>query len=203
MLFNQLYIQRLVCMTFAPPIPAFPPPPDSCCSLPLPFFLFWAFGYAHPQLKSFYPLSTFDDAHVQALPACTTSMLTFRSGGAWKQEMPLVARHFIQWSAGCMMCEGSPLSTCAGGGEDQQCGCYCLQWTQRTCYWYDLSLECSVYCGLFQSWNSSAHVSDATLCLSLFQQCWTVFVSWYASSPFSSRLQTGDCSSGPQPTLLR
>ena len=41
------------------------PPDNQRCvasrSLPLLFFLFWVFGYAHAQLRSLYPLSTLDD----------------------------------------------------------------------------------------------------------------------------------------------
>ena len=48
--------------------------------------IFWAFGYAHVQLKSFYP---FGGAHVrkkyQALHACTSSMFMFWSVGAWER----------------------------------------------------------------------------------------------------------------------
>ena len=35
------------------------------CPLPSLFSLFWVCGYAHMQLRSFYPLSTFDGAHVR------------------------------------------------------------------------------------------------------------------------------------------
>ena len=38
------------------------------CLLPLHFFLFWAFGFAHMQLRSFYPLSALDAAHVRKIP---------------------------------------------------------------------------------------------------------------------------------------
>ena len=69
-LFNQLCIWHSVCMIFARTPP--PPPPHShssicvvSCLLPLLFFMFWAFGYAHTQLRFFHPLSNFDSAHMR------------------------------------------------------------------------------------------------------------------------------------------
>ena len=59
---------------------------------------------------------------------------TFDYGLLVHSLMPLATRHFIQQRAGCNVWY---LFSCAGGGEDQQCSCHCLQWTQRTCYWYD------------------------------------------------------------------
>ena len=35
------------------------------CLIPLLFFLFWVFGYAHAQLRCLYPLSTLDAAHMR------------------------------------------------------------------------------------------------------------------------------------------
>ena len=59
------------------------------CTQLLLLFMFWVFGHAHPQLRSSYPLSTFDGAHVrkkyQVLHTCTTSMFMFWSVGAWQQ----------------------------------------------------------------------------------------------------------------------
>ena len=42
-----------------------------CCKLPATFALFsvLSHGYAHAQLSSFYPLSTFDGGHMRKIPA--------------------------------------------------------------------------------------------------------------------------------------
>ena len=80
--------------------------------------------------------------YLQALPTQTSQgkKQAFDYGLLVHSQMPLATRHFIQQRAGCNVWY---LFSCTGGGEDQQCGCYCLQWTQRTCYWYDPS--CTVY----------------------------------------------------------
>ena len=77
-------LQRSVCMIFVTRYL------DTCNKLPATFALFPVLnlGYAHAQLSSFHPLSTFTASHVkkyQALHACTTSVFTFWSVGAWEQ----------------------------------------------------------------------------------------------------------------------
>ena len=87
LLFNQLCIQRSLCTKFVLWYL------DTCSKLPATFdlFPFWAFGYAHVQLRSYYSLSTLRllmwEKH-QALHTwtCTTSMFALQSGEAWNKD---------------------------------------------------------------------------------------------------------------------
>ena len=63
--------------------------PDSqicVVSFPLPslFFLFWIFKYAHTQLRSLYPLSTFDAAHVRNTRLSTPAQLQCSCSREWE-----------------------------------------------------------------------------------------------------------------------
>ena len=65
---NILHVQPIMCSTLGVYIWYSPPTARQVTCYLCYFFLFWAFQYAHVQLRSFYQLSTFDTAYMRDSP---------------------------------------------------------------------------------------------------------------------------------------
>ena len=82
------------------------------CPLPLLIFMFWTFGYAHTQLRSFYPLSTFDGSHVRKSTRLST-------------PAQLQCLHSRVWEPGNEATAMHPLIHTAWGWQDTICHVIC------------------------------------------------------------------------------
>ena len=86
-------VQPTLCLTFSV-YDIHPPPIARYMKYPLPLliFMFWAFGYVHAQLRSLYPLSTFD------IRFSTATQLQCLCSGAWEPgneaTEPLYPQHY-------------------------------------------------------------------------------------------------------------